>query len=194
MIKKLHFFLEYLKNPKTVGAVVASSKFLIKSIVKEINFREVSCIVELGAGQGQITKALLKKMRHNQKLLAFEINKKFVKDLKKIKDKRLIVIEDSAENLEKHVQKNGFKKVDCVIGALPLTIWPKKTVDNLLKIVSRILKPYGKYAQYASYLRHYQIFVKYFKSENIKLKYILLNIPPTFVYVCVKKNRNSKHL
>src|SRR3989338_4598801 len=116
MIKKLHFFLEYLKNPKQIGAVASSSKFLIKSIIDEIDFHKSHCIVELGAGQGNITKVLLRKLPKKSKLLAFEINKKFVKDLRKIKDKRLVVVENSAENLEKYILSNGFKKADYIIG------------------------------------------------------------------------------
>ncbi len=187
MIKKLHFFLEYLKNPKQVGAIASSSQFLVKSMIDEIDFHKSSCIVELGAGQGNITKDLLRKLPKKSKLLTFEINKKFVKDLRKIKDKRLIVIEDSAENLEKYLLRNGFKKADYIIGALPITLWPKKIVNTLLKNIKYSLREKGKYIQYASYLRHYQLFVKHFKNKNIKLKYTLLNIPPTFIYVCRKE-------
>ena len=91
------------------------------------------------------------------------------------------------ENLEKYILSNGFKKADYIIGALPITLWPKKVVDNLLKNIKYCLRKKGKYVQYASYLRHYQILTKYFKNKNIKLKYTLLNIPPTFIYVCEKE-------
>lgn len=184
MWERIRFLIEYLKNPKLIGAVAPSSKFLVKSIVKEVDPEEASYVVEFGAGQGHITRALLKKLHKNQKLFAFEVNKKFIEGLKKIEDERLTVIEEDAENIQKELERRNIPKADYIVSALPLTMWQKEKTAAILKASSDVLTNKGKFIQYAFYLRNYSQFKQYF--ARIKLKYTLLNIPPNFVYVCSK--------
>ena len=99
MTTSLSFLKESIRNIRTTGSVVRSSRFLVREMLKPVDFKQAKVIVELGAGDGVLTREILKKMHANARLLCFEINPEFCKILNEIKDKRLILIEDSAENI-----------------------------------------------------------------------------------------------
>ncbi|MBI2633042.1 MAG: methyltransferase [Parcubacteria group bacterium] len=182
MQNRIRFFVEYVKDPLTVGAIAPSSRFLSQAIVEEINFKNAKVILEIGAGQGHITREIIGKLRNDQKLISFEINKKFTNMLKDIQKDNVVVIEDSAEKIEEYMRIHNIKKVDSIISSLPFTSWNPKIVHSFFECFKKILSPQGNYIQYAAYPRHYGIYKQYFQS--IRFKYVFLNIPPTVVYVC----------
>ncbi|MDI6733886.1 MAG: hypothetical protein QMD50_00100 [Patescibacteria group bacterium] len=66
-MKKIKFLKEYMRKPKTLGAVTPSSPQLIKKMIKAIDFKKIGDIIEFGPGAGNTTKALLNKMRKDPK-------------------------------------------------------------------------------------------------------------------------------
>lgn len=181
----LDVFLESVKNLKTVGTVAFSSKFLVKKMVAPINYRKAHCIVELGTGNGCITKALLQKMHHTSRLLSFEINPKFYQMVsQQLHDKRLHLINDSAESLGLYVQKEGFDKADYIVSSLPLVSLPKEIEENIVKAIVENLHPNGLFIQYSYSTLRLKKFENLFGEHNVKLNFVALNFPPAFVYVC----------
>ena len=102
-MKSIEFLREGLRNLKTVGTVTRSSKHLCKGMIKHVDFQHARLIVELGAGDGVITKHILRNMHPDARLMAFEVHPKFCESLRRIRDKRLIVVEDSAEKLDEYL-------------------------------------------------------------------------------------------
>lgn len=47
-MKWLNFLKEYIKSPRTIGAVAPSSENLAKKMIESINFESAECIVEYG--------------------------------------------------------------------------------------------------------------------------------------------------
>lgn len=177
------FFRAFLSDPRTTGSVIESSPFLVKKMLKPINFEKAELIVELGAGTGVITKKILKKMGPNASLLCFETNKALVKELKrKIKDPRLTVYSDSAEKFGRYLKRFGNDKADYVISGLPLVVLPKKVGENIIKEIVSNLHPQGIYIQFQYSLTSLKLFRKIFRQ--VKVDFTLINIPPAFVYRC----------
>ena len=177
----LDFFKESIKNFKTSGTITRSSKFLCKQMIKPVDFQKSKLIIELGAGDGVITKHILSKMSSDSKLMVFEVNNKFVSILNKINDERLIVIQDSAENLEQYMSKHGVDQIDYVISAIPFVIIPKEIVANILEACKKKLKPGGLFVQ-----MHYSLLAKNLYESafgNVEISFVPLNIPPAFVMV-----------
>ncbi len=185
MGKKRAFFKEALKSMKTSGSFIPSSKYLVKRIVKNIDFEKSNVIIEFGPGNGIITKEILNRLNPNAILLSFEINENFYKNIKQIDHKQLIVLNVSAEDVQVEIEKRGFKKVDAVISSLPLSLLPKELSNSIIKKSHIILKDKGQFVQF-----QYSVnFLKQFKSifENkVKLEFEPLNFPPAFVYICKK--------
>lgn len=180
---KLLFFTTFFKYPKEVASVMPSSKFLIKELLKNINFENASCIVEYGPGTGCITKEILKKAKKEAKIFCFEINNKFCKYLREIiKDDRLVVINDSPENIKKYLKRHKIPKVDYVVSGIPFSAIPKDKKSIIIQETKNTLKTNGKFILY-QFLNN----VKKHLSSNfskISIRFVPLNIPPSYVYVC----------
>ena len=181
----INFFREGLKNLKTVGTVTRSSKSLCKNMVRHVRFADAGLIVELGAGDGVITRFILDHMKPEAKLLVFEVNPKFCDLLRKIDDPRLVVIEDSAENMGEYLRQIGAAEVDYVLSAIPFVALPKELGARIVRECYRYLKNNGRYIQI-----HYSLLARRLYETvfgNVDVNFVPLNMPPAFVLVSVKR-------
>ena len=181
----INFFIQGLKNFREVGTVSRSSKFVGKAMTNEkhIDFAQARCIVELGAGDGPITKQILSKLAPDATLLCFEINENFCDDLKKkyANDPRIKIINDDAQKLGEYVSAAGFDHADIVISAIPFVIIPE---DDIIIAAHKHLKVGGKYIQ----LHYSMVAKKRYENifKNIQIDFVPLNVPPAFIHVCDK--------
>ncbi|MCB0706657.1 MAG: methyltransferase domain-containing protein [Saprospiraceae bacterium] len=153
-------------------------------MVKQIDFSQVTNIVELGAGDGVITHHILRKMRPDAKLFAFELLANMCDDLRKIKDPRLIIIEDSAEKLAMYMEQYGVKEVDAILSALPLVAFPDDLAYKIVNQCKAVLKSGGRYVQV-----HYSLLAKKIYDNvfgNVNISFVPINVPPAFVLVSEK--------
>jgi phospholipid N-methyltransferase len=181
-LHKADFFSEFLKEGTNIGSITPSSKYLVKKMIEPIDFSKVKCIVEFGSGTGNITLELLKKMPEDALLLAFEINTEFCEKLLEIDDSRIKIISDSAEKLEGYLLQNNIPQVDYIVSSLPLAMIPNTIVKNILKVVTKVLKPGGTFVQFQYSLNAYKKLKETFK--NVDLTFTAMNIPPAFVFTC----------
>ena len=59
MQSRLRFFKQWVKNPREIGSITPSSRFLTREVVQPIVDRGARLVVELGPGTGVFTQALL---------------------------------------------------------------------------------------------------------------------------------------
>jgi len=173
------FFKGFLQNPKRVGAIRESSRFLVDKIMKHVEMRENECVVELGAGLGVVTERLAKLLPEGAKLLTFELNPDFVVELKKrFTNPNVVLIQDQAQNLAKHLKENGYEKADIVVSIVPLK---HVQAPEILATVKECLKEGGKYIQVS--LVGKEMLAEQF--TYLKEEWTFLNIPPEKVHVCI---------
>ena len=86
----IEFLKGFLQKPKEVGSIIPSSRFLERRIVRCAGVRDARVVVELGPGTGGTTRALLRAMRPDARLLAIEISPRFVRLLHRERDSRLL--------------------------------------------------------------------------------------------------------
>ncbi len=153
-------------------------------MLNPIDFSTAKCIVEFGPGTGVFTEKILEKMLPDGILLVFEINTIFCEELKKIKDERLIVIEDSAEKIGEYIKNYGFDKADYVISSLPFAMIPDEIVNSILNNSNKFLSEKGKFIQF-QYSQNALSKLKLI-FPRIETEFTLLNIPPAFVFSCYK--------
>lgn len=180
---KAKFLFHALKDFTTVGSFMPSQKYLVKNLTAPINSARAKYIVELGAGEGCVTRGIIKKMSPKSKLLSFEINPDLIR-LYKPSNKNVIMINDDVKNFEEYMKKYKIKEIDYVVSSLPLAQIRKKEVIELLEKVSRNLNKNGKFIQYQYSLKS----LKHLKNNfsHVDVKFTPLNFPPAFVYVCKK--------
>ncbi len=174
-----------MKSFKTSGAILPSSKYLGEKMLKGIDFEQVNVIVEFGPGNGVITKKVLQRMHKDAFLIVFEINEQFYKELQQIKDPRLILVNRSAETLGEVLKENSFSAIDVVISSLPLSVIPKTISERILQETYTFLNNGGIYVQFQYSTQFYEVIKVIF--NNLKLRFEMRNIPPAFIYYCVKE-------
>jgi phospholipid N-methyltransferase len=180
------FLKESFKNIRTTGAVARSSKYLVREMMRPIDFTTAKIIVELGAGDGVLTVDLLQRMSLDTVLLCFEINPEFCKILRgAIDDPRFILIEDSAEHLETYLTQYGFSSADYIVSAIPFIALPTDLVHRIVQTAHKALKQNGLYIQFHYSSRIQKMYLKFF--GNVTIEFVPLNIPPAFVMICRKK-------
>ncbi len=180
---RIDFLRTAMKDITQTGSVWESSRFLIKKLLDPVDWSTATNIVELGTGNGVITKAILERMRPDARMTAYEINTDFL-ELTRTRiaaDKRCTLSDESAELLTANY---GDGSVDTIISSLPFAMMDERLQETILQQIHLVLKPGGQYLQYQYAPTKYRMITRRFK--RVRLDYTLLNIPPAFVYSCMK--------
>ncbi len=182
--EKMVFLREFLRNRKQIGSVIPSSNRLTKAMVNQIDYKKAKVIVELGAGLGTFTDLLVEKIGNETVLIVVEINDNFFEILKKRFENRsnIIIVKDSAENLDKILDKLNYEKADFVISGLPFLNFSKELREKIFKVVSNSINCNFILFQYTRILES-ELLQYYNLVEREK---IYFNIPPANVYVLEK--------
>ncbi len=178
------FFIESLKNIKTVGTVTRSSRYLCQSVVQHAILKDARVVVELGAGDGVMTKHLLKAMPQDSVLISFEINSLFCEKIAQLNDPRLVIINDSAETLTQVLASRGLDSIDVVASALPFSVFPEELTMAIVSQCNNLLKTGGRFVQIHYSLRTREVYRKIF--GNVDTGFEFRNIPPAYVLTCIK--------
>jgi phospholipid N-methyltransferase len=181
MIKKLKTFIAFSKHLFVTGAITETSRNTVVEICKYIPKGENKIIVEFGMGHGNITREILNKISSTSKVYSFEVNKSFCKQVEnEILDNRLIIINDGAENIKKHIKEN----VDSVIGSIPFSFFSKEKAigiiqDSYDKLVNNTYFSQVLYTKF-NFKKFQQIFNKcYIKS--------IKHTPTEYIFHCKKE-------
>ena len=179
------FFKEALGTIKTSGSLRPSSKYLIRDCIKDIDFSTAEMLIELGPGDGCITRAIIAKMKPSAHLHSFEINKAFVLccESKFSEAKNFHLHHASALDMDEIMDMTAIARVDYIISSLPLTLFKETDIINLLSQVKKYLKPGGSFVQYQYSLGKYNQLKEYFSGVDLDIT--LRNVPPAFVYRCL---------
>lgn len=185
MSRKTSFLKQFWQEKKMVGSMTPSSKFLASKMLSNIDFKKAKVIIELGPGNGVFTKKILEQMSSSAQLFVFELNDIFYQHLKEeISDSRMILIHDSAEHIQKYLSEYELLHADYVVSSLPLANFPGKLKSSILSVCYNILKNQGKYIQFQYSLNSKKNLEAQF--ESVHVSFTPLNLPPAFVYTCVK--------
>ncbi|MGH0038176.1 MAG: class I SAM-dependent methyltransferase [Myxococcota bacterium] len=177
----IDFFLGFLKRPKQVGSVIPSSRFLEKRIVKSADLAHAKLAVELGPGTGGTTRAFLRQMAPDAKLLAIEINPDFVRLLRrKIHDPRLIVHEGSAAEISAALREHGLDAPDVILSGIPFSTMGRELGMAILRSVYDSLSPDGRFVAYQFRDRVETLGREVFGDARVQTE--VLNVPPMRVY------------
>lgn len=180
------FLKNFIQQPRVIGSIVPSSKYLCNSMLKTIDFSNSNCIVEYGSGTGIFTKEIIRRKKKDTLFLAFEVNHELYRSLKELHsvENNVLIINDSAENISNHLNRYGIQMVDYVVSGLPFTIIPEKISRGIFEKTEAVLKENGEFITFQYSLYSLSTLRNVFHS--IKIGYQLLNLPPAFIYHCKK--------
>lgn len=184
----LFFFQEFLKHPLQIGSVIPSSQALVKRVVEKAKVSSAKTIVELGPGTGCTTKAILKAMAPDAKLLSIEINPNFYNIIKEIPDERLIAYHGDARKLVEILKENNLNSPEAVISGIPFSTMSPECGSQIIKAINDALAPGGRFVAYQLSKRVISLCKPIMGEEHVEMEF--LNIPP--MRVCLwKKNGNG---
>lgn len=169
------FYKALLKNPCSIGAVAPSSSHLshvIASFIPKVTGK----VLELGAGTGPITDAILRHGISPSQLIAFEKSEE-LSELLRERFPDIQVINGDANHLRKTLGKLS-EEVEIIVSALPLFSLPRVDRENIVKEIEKIMRPGSYYLQY-SYRRC--MFEENPSFKKINTQRIWLNLPPARV-------------
>jgi phospholipid N-methyltransferase len=191
-VARAMFLMESLKAIRTTGSVAPSSRFLTGAMLAPLDFDRVENVLELGCGTGAITREILKRLRPAGRLIAIDINRKFIRHLQaNSTDARLHAIESDAAQLQSVLAGLGLERVDAVVSSLALTCFSPARRAAILREVYSILRPGGVVTQYQYVGRPLtarfdaaRLLRKFF--GEVQVSTVLLNLPPALVFRCQK--------
>jgi phosphatidylethanolamine/phosphatidyl-N-methylethanolamine N-methyltransferase len=178
----LTFGGELLSNPGPVGSAVPSSRFLGRRMASFLPQSPKGYVVELGAGTGAITAALLKRGIPADRILPIERSEAMVKLLKRRFPSLNIALGDATElrSLLKTWLPKDSLEISCVVSSLPLRSLPENVVVTILQEIYHVLPQHGKLLQYTYDLRKTPH--PWFSSfKRCRTSVVWANIPPARV-------------
>lgn len=135
------FLKRWLRSPLSMGAVVPSGRLLAEAMagttLAEMAGRD-GHVIELGAGTGQVTKALLAAGIPRERLALVEREPELAAFLRR-HFPGPSVVEGDAARLPPLLKQHGIGSVASVVSSLPLLSLPAEIVSGIVRSVFEVL-------------------------------------------------------
>lgn len=190
------FARRFLRDPKAIGAICPSSRFLARKIVHSVDWKPGVKVVEFGPGTGPFTDEILRLMPAEGRHLAIERDPVFV-DLLRDRFPRLEVSCDGVENLMDIAGERALLPVDHIISGLPFASLGTELTKRILAGARQALRPGGTFTTF-QYVHAYGFTAaRSFRREMrrhfgpiAKRCVEFRNVPPAFVFTWRKPHPN----
>ncbi len=186
------FLSELISNPRNIGAACPSSPGLANCMASFVPRTDDGYIVELGAGTGAVTEAILRHGIDPKRLIVVEKSEKMAEFLKHRFPEILVIHGDAAElstYLDQYLGPD-HRQVSTIVSSLPFKSLPVAVGEAIKQQFQQVLPPRGRLIQFTYDIRpvsaHY---FTNFKKKNSRIKWI--NIPPARVDVFLREKLNN---
>lgn len=136
--EELQFFKGWQKDKKGVGALIPTSIHAARRMASVINPRSGMPVLELGAGMGVITKAILERGIEPSQLVSVEYSSDFYDAL----TRRFAGVDfrlGNAFQLDEVLDDRSAEQFDCVVSAVPMLSFPmERRVALLEDLLARV--------------------------------------------------------
>lgn len=179
-----HFIAAWLRSPLKIGAALPSSRSLARAMAAQVDTSMEGAVIELGAGTGVVTQALLEAEIAHDKLLVIERDKKLHSLLHAIFHDLKVLCADAME-LESVLKNAGIDKVNAIVSSLPFITMPVAVRHGIQEQMAKVIGDSGIIVQFTygpkspinrSELKRYGLVGK-------RVKLVLANVPPAHVWV-----------
>lgn len=180
------FLKRWLRAPLSTGAVVPSGRRLAAAMARATLATSASRtgpVIELGAGTGEVTKALLAAGIAPERLVLIERDPAFATFLRQ-NFAGLTIIQGDAADLPRLLAANGIDRIAAVVSSLPLLSLPAEIVAGIVRGIFETLPRGGGMVQFTYGPRPP---VPLVLREELRLhgtasRRIWLNVPPAVVW------------
>jgi len=184
------FFKRFLQRPLQIASIIPSSQALVERVAGKMDLSRPRVIAEYGPGDGVHSREIARRMHSGSKLLLFELDTAFSRDLRRqfSVDPRVHIVNADAATLPVELKRRGIAQCDYILSGIPFSILEINKKRDLLQKTHDGLKPGGSFIIYqvTNELRQHATFFDDCESE-----YFLQNIPPMFITVFHKTNTRN---
>ena len=176
-----HFIAGWLRSPRHIGALAPSSITLARALAAEISHPALSRILELGAGTGVTTRALLGAGVSPPNLTVVERDTVFCRRLRSTFPD-LCVVEGDARHVRRLLGADST--VDVVVSSLPLLALGPALQYEILKEIRAVLAPGGLLVQftYGHGVPVHPSIMKRLNWSADRVKTVWRNLPPATIW------------
>lgn len=171
------FLSSLLRHPRTIGTLSPASPFTAKRVADALP-AGTKRVLELGAGDGALTRELLARLPEDGTLLAVELRPELARALEALGDPRLVAFEgDARQALEESVRR-GLVPFDAIVSSLPFALFDEATRAQVLDDAHDMLAPDGVLIV----CQHAPTLLPELKRRfEVETSFEPLNLPPYFV-------------
>jgi phospholipid N-methyltransferase len=189
MAERGAFLSAFLRTPSGIGSVTPSSPALAKRMIDEADIRPGHVVVEVGAGTGPMTRALVARHPDNP-LLVLEPDPSLAVVCRAAAP-GADVVEAYAQDLPRLLAERGLGLADRVVSSLPFAGWSPALQDAVFDGLFAAMKPDARMVTF-TYVhspwlpagrRARALLERRFSSVG-RSPIVWWNFPPAFVYVC----------
>jgi phosphatidylethanolamine/phosphatidyl-N-methylethanolamine N-methyltransferase len=174
------FFKSWLKDPFHVASITPSSRWLARLMATDVG--PAARVVELGAGTGTLTEAIVERGVRPENLYLVEQHAMFCDVLRQRFPGSSVVQADAAALTDSLGSLRGT--VDYVISGLPIVWFSRDKKAKILEEAFALLRPQGRYQQF-TYLGPPPVGTRLLDQLGLRATLLgvsPLNLPPAFVY------------
>lgn len=141
------FLARWLRDPLGTASVVPSGADLARLMARQVDPGRPGAVVELGAGTGVITKALLAVGVPQSRLIVFERDEVLYRLLRS-RFPRVALIRADAVRLRAVLAECGVMAASAVVSSLPLLVMSESQRRAVLDQARTLLTDYGRFIQF----------------------------------------------
>jgi phosphatidylethanolamine/phosphatidyl-N-methylethanolamine N-methyltransferase len=174
------FFRSWVQDPLAIGAVAPSGQKLARLMVADLH--PGARVMELGAGTGTVTQAILERGVAPSDLYLVERDERFARLLERRFPGATLLQADATALGDAATDLGG--SFDFIISGLPLVLFSNARKRRLLSQIFDLVSPSGAYHQF-TYGGFCSIRRSVLRSLGLKASLIgvaPINVPPAFVY------------
>jgi len=188
--ENLIFARAFFRQPRMLGSLVPSSRFLVNRVLDGADLASARLVVEFGPGVGAFTRELLRRLPASATLLAIESNPDLVLYLRQsLTDPRLLLAPASAQSVVALQRRFGLPEADVIISGVPFSVMSPSKRDKIVRNAWRALRPGGRLLVYQfsgavlPSLRH--------AFGEIHQEFEPLNILPARIFRCTRNGKRG---
>jgi phospholipid N-methyltransferase len=176
----LLFAREILRNPRTMGAGLPSTPRLAKAMANFVPKTENELVVELGAGTGIVTQALLQRGIPPERLIAIEQAHTLTEYLHQRYPQARIINGDALHLCQ--LLGNDCQQVTTIVSSLPFRSLPHSVGHGIIEQIQKVLPKNGLLIQFTYDISGRTLFLPS-DFKRVSHKIVWRNLPPARVDV-----------
>ena len=178
---RLKWASKFFTHGRKIASLTPSSRWLSRAMCRDIDVTQPQVILELGAGMGPVTSAVLECMHPDSTLIAVELDP----ELHAVAQDRCPgadVVLGSALEIDEILDQRSVDQVDCFLSCLPTPSLPQKVNQCVIDAWRRRCTS-GVFTQITQIPWYYwSMYSRVF--HHVEFKLVTLNAPPAGVYHC----------